>query len=78
MFDHRVLCKTMPGDHLGWWIGFKVTTLGQHLIRNIHAMFGFIPFSGSLKEDICMYFPLGPILNLVPLVVILDDGLAKK
>ena len=29
-------------------------------------MFGLIPFNGSLKEDICMYFPYGPLLNEVP------------
>ena len=28
-----------------------------HKERNIHAMLGFIPFSGSLKEVICMHFP---------------------
>ena len=26
-------------------------------------MFGFIPFSGSLKEDFCMLIPLGSMLN---------------
>ena len=29
-------------------------------------MFGFISFSGSLKEDICMYFPLVSYVKLSP------------
>ena len=43
--------------HFGGWIGYKLTTLGQYLIRNMYAMFGLIPFSGSLEEVICMHFP---------------------
>ena len=45
------------GDRRTLYMNKVVTTLGQHLIRNIHAMFGFIPFIGFLKEDIFMFFP---------------------
>ena len=61
-----MLTKSPTGGHLGLWIGYKVTTLGQHFIRNIHHMFDSIPFSGSLKKVICMHFPKGLMLNQVP------------
>ena len=40
-----------------WPVAYKVTTLGETLTRNTYAMFGFIPFRGSLKKGMCMYFP---------------------
>ena len=54
------------GRHLRWWISFKVTVFVQQLIWNIHAMFSLIHFSGSLKGDICMYFPYCPMWDKVP------------
>lgn len=42
----------------------KVTTLGQNILRNIHAMIGFIPFDGSSKDYFCIFFTEGPLLNL--------------
>lgn len=49
--------KSAAGGDVGKLISFKDTTLGQRLIRTyIHVW--SMQFSGSLKKDICMYFPL--------------------